>query len=84
MLQHTSCVIKPGRTFLRHSIALLSVVKPHGWISLNLGLRSDLVWWVAFLPAWNDSMMLHAAKGSQGPVPKIGRINTASGQVGAM
>ncbi len=65
MLQHASCVVRPGRTFLRRLIALLSVAKkPHHRIRLNRGFRSDLAWWATFLPAWNGtSMMKRVLKG---------------------
>ncbi len=65
MLQHASCVVRPGRTFLRRLIALLSVAKkPHHRIRLNRGFRSDLAWWATFLPAWNGtSMMRHVLVG---------------------
>ncbi len=65
MLQHASCVVRPGRTFLRQLIALLSVAKkPHHRIRLNMGFRSDVAWWATFLPAWNStSTMRRVFKG---------------------
>ncbi len=65
MRQHASCVVRPGRTFSRRLIALLSVAKkPHHRIRLNMGFRSDVAWWVTFLPAWNGtSMMRRVFKG---------------------
>ncbi len=65
MLQHASCVVRPGRTFLRRLIALLSVAKkPHHRIRLNMGFRSDVAWWATFLPAWNGTgMMRRVCKG---------------------
>ncbi len=65
LLQHASCVVRPGRTFLRRLISLLSVAKkPHHRIRLNRGFRSDLSWWATFLPAWNGaSMMRHRTMG---------------------
>ncbi len=66
LLQHASCVVRPGRTFSRRLISLLSVAKkPHHRIRLNQEFRSDLVWWATFLQAWNGtSMMCHKAKGA--------------------
>ncbi len=59
LLQHASCVVKPGRTFLRRMIALLPIAKkPHHRIRLNTGFRSDLIWWAIFLPRWNGSGMM--------------------------
>lgn len=59
LLQHASCVVKPGRTFLRRMISLLPVAKkPHHRIRLNAGFRSDLIWWSMFLPRWNGTGMM--------------------------
>ena len=58
-LQHATCIVRPGRTFLRRMIALLAVAKkPHHRICLNLGFRSDLLWWATFLPSWNGRSMM--------------------------
>ncbi len=59
LLQHVSCIVKPGRTFLWRMIALLPVAKkPHHRIRLNAGFRSDLIWWAIFLPRWNGTGMM--------------------------
>ncbi len=59
LLQHFSCIVKPGRTFLWRMIALLPVAKkPHHRIRLNAGFRSDLIWWAIFLPRWNGTGMM--------------------------
>lgn len=58
-LQHACKVIKPGRTFLRRAIALLSVAKqPHHRIRLNAEFRSDLLWWKMFSSQWNGTAIL--------------------------
>ncbi len=59
LLQHASCVVKPGMTFMRRMIALLPIAKkPHHRIRLNTGFRSDLIWWAIFLPRWNGTGMM--------------------------
>ena len=58
-LQHASCVVRPGRTFLRRMINLSKTARrPHHNIRLNKGFRSDLQWWATFLPAWNGVSMM--------------------------
>ena len=58
-LQHACKVIKPGRTFLRRAIALLSVAKQsHHHIRLNAEIRSDLLWWKMFASQWNGTAIL--------------------------
>ena len=53
-LQHACRVVRPGRTFLRRMIDLLSSVKGMDhWARLNAGFRSDLLWWDLFLESWN-------------------------------
>ena len=63
-LQHTSCVVRPGRTSLRRMISLSTIPKElHHRVRLNAGFRSDLMWWNAFLKSWNGkSMMLGIIK----------------------
>lgn len=47
-------VCRPGRTFLRRMIALLSRArKPNHHIRLTTAFRRDIVWWTTFLPQWN-------------------------------
>ena len=49
ILQHACKVIRPGRSFLRRAISLLSIAKqPHHHIRLNAEFRSDIKWWKAF------------------------------------
>ena len=58
-LQHASCIVKPGRSFLRRMIQLSTVVKAmHHHIRLNKNFRSDLQWWSLFLPGWNGTSMM--------------------------
>ena len=52
-LQHTATVVRPGKTFLRWLFDLSATVqKPHHYLSLNKGARSDLAWWHEFLTDW--------------------------------
>ena len=79
-LQHTCCVVKPGRSFLRRMIELARVAKElHHRVRLNRGLGSDLCWWACFLPAWNGTgMMAGVVKGS----PEVVLTSDASGSWG--
>ena len=63
LLQYACCVVRPGRTFLRQMISLSKAAKElHHHIRLSKGFRSDLLWWVCFLPTWNGvSMMSNAS-----------------------
>lgn len=55
-LQHACKVIRPGRSFLRRAISLLSVAKKPGhFIRLNKEFRSDLMWWKLFARDWNGT-----------------------------
>ena len=45
-LQHVAMVVRPGGTFVRWLIELLSSVRSHNhWVRLNVSTRSDLTWW---------------------------------------
>ena len=58
-LQHACCVVKPERSFLRQIIEFTKVARElHHQIRLNKGFRSDLQWWVCFLPDWNGISMM--------------------------
>ena len=58
-LQHAGCVVRPGRTFLRRMISLSTIPKGlHHRVRLNVGFRSDLMWWNAFLESWNGKSMM--------------------------
>ena len=53
-LQHAGKVVKPGRSFLCRMFELLGGIgKVDHRDRLNHSFRSDLVWWDAFLKAWN-------------------------------
>ena len=55
-LQHTSTVVKPGRTFLRRMIDLSKqqvYLDGHIRLKLNTKFWADLVWWAMFLASWN-------------------------------
>ena len=79
-LQHVCCVVRPGRSFLRCMITLLTVAKElHHRIRLNKGFRSDLRWWATFLASWNGKSMMSAA-GCSPPVAII--TSEASGNWG--
>ena len=58
-LQHAATVVRPGRTFVRKMIELLSVFhnREH-WIRLNEGIRSDLAWWGHFMESWNGISLM--------------------------
>ena len=44
-LQHACKVVRPGRSFMRRAISLLSVAKqPHHFIRLNKEFKADLMW----------------------------------------
>ena len=77
-LQHACSVIKPGRTFLRRAIALLSVAKrQHHHIRLNADFRSDMMWWKIFAAHWNGRALIIP----QGP-PDVTITSDASGSWG--
>ncbi len=61
-LQHTCCVIRPGRAFLRCMIDPSKRVKElHHKVRLNAAFRSDLRWWGCFLPIWNGACSMAGA-----------------------
>ena len=60
-LQHAATVVRPGRTFVRRLIELLSVARSSDqWVRLNASpsTRSDLTWWEVFLEGWNGVSMM--------------------------
>ena len=58
-LQHACSVIRPGRSFLRRAIALLSMVKqPFHHIRLNKEFQADLLWWKTFATHWNGTALI--------------------------
>ena len=59
LLQHACRVVRPGRSFLRRMISLLShSYRPYHHIRLTKQFRADLCWWHTFLPAWNGVFVL--------------------------
>ena len=49
----------PGRAFLRRMIDLMKVAKlPSHHVRLTSDFKSDLQWWVSFLPGWNGRSIL--------------------------
>ena len=59
LLQHACRVVRPGRSFLRRMISLLSHShRPYHHIRLTKHFRADLCWWQTFLPAWNGVFVL--------------------------
>ena len=49
----------PGRAFLRRMINLMKVAKlPSHHVRLTSDFKSDLQWWVSFLPGWNGRSIL--------------------------
>ena len=58
-LQHAATVVRPGRTFVRRLIELLSTAQTRDrWIRLNASTRSDLTWWLLFMEGWNGVSMM--------------------------
>lgn len=58
-LHHACKVIRPGRSFLRRAISLLSVAKQsHHHIRLNAEFRSDTMWWKMFATQWNGTAII--------------------------
>ena len=58
-LQHACKVVRPGRSFLRRAIALLSVAnQSFHHIRLNQEFRSDLLWWKTFALHWNGAALI--------------------------
>ena len=58
-LQHAATVVRPGRTFVRHIIELLSTAKARDcWIRLNAEIRADLYWWLHYMEKRNGVAMM--------------------------
>ena len=59
-LNHACKVVRPGRSFLRQLIDLLTgsrdtfAKRPHHCIWLNRGFRSDIAWWCTYIVKWNS------------------------------
>ena len=77
-LQHAATVIRPGRTFVRRLIELLSSVHNRDrWIRINQVVQSDLVWWSTFMAGWNGVALIPNVDGQQVPF-----VSDASGSWG--
>ena len=59
ILNHACKVVRPGRSFLRRMIDLLTTTRgqatrqPHHHIRVNRKLRADLAWWHTSAAVWN-------------------------------
>ena len=59
LLNHACKVVRPGRTFLRRMIDLLTatgnagISRPNHHIRLSREFRADLAWWRLFVSRWN-------------------------------
>ena len=62
LLQHATKVVKCGRTFVAQLYATAAKVKEmHFYTRLNAEFHSDMMWWHAFVQAWNGLSILHHA-----------------------
>ena len=76
-LSHAATVVQHGRTVLLRMIDLMKVAKlPHHHLRLSTEFRSDLHWWVSFLPKWNGKSLLRQ------PEPACTITSDASGSWG--
>ena len=74
-------VISRGKIFSRRMIETSCRAHYlHHWISLNSDFRSDLEWWIAFLPLWNARSMMEIHTPSW--QPSITFASDASGNWG--
>ena len=84
LLNHACKVVRPGCTFLRRMIDLLTATgpgtshRPHHHIRLNRGFRADLAWWRLFLGPWNGVGLIK----EDNPLPSIELASDASGSWG--
>lgn len=77
-LQHAATVVRPGRTFVRRIIELLSSTRAKDrWIRLNADVRADLYWWLLYTEKWNGVSMMPRSEW-----PKIVIETDASGSWG--
>ena len=67
LLNHACKVVRPGRSFLRRMIDLLSMSsQPHHCIRLNRHFRSDLAWWRLFTASWNGVGLIQQSDQGRG------------------
>ena len=53
-LGHAAQVVQPGKMFLRQMFELKARMGHcRGKIRFNVSIRSDILWWVTFVEAWN-------------------------------
>ena len=65
VLQHAGRVVRPGRTFTRRMIDLLSIrgaQSSHHHIRLNQQFQADLQWWRVFAAHWNGVSVFPLAR----------------------
>eukprot|EP00731_Ephydatia_muelleri_P017226 Em0010g324a len=78
LLQHACKVVKPGRSFLRRMINLLSgpfASRAHHLVRLNRDFRADLSWWNTFISDWNGIALM--------PSPADGHLHFSSDAAGS-
>ena len=62
LLQHTTKVIRPGRSFVSRMYATAAKVKELDYYTrLGRKFKSDLAWWHTFLVSWNGLSLLRSA-----------------------
>ena len=84
LLQHACKVVRPGRSFLRRMIQLLSgqaARKPQRHVRLNGEFKADVAWWVAFTRGWNGVAIMPAAV-QRTPAAELTFCSDASGSWG--
>ena len=58
LLHHACKIVRPGRSFLRRMIALLSTANDRHVIRLNRAFRADLAWWHMLAANWNGTGLI--------------------------
>ena len=58
LLHHACKIVRPGRSFLRRMIALLSTANDRHVIRLNRAFRADLAWWRMNAANWNGTGLI--------------------------
>eukprot|EP00731_Ephydatia_muelleri_P011790 Em0006g684a len=58
LLHHACKIVRPGRSFLRRMIALLSTANDRHVIRLNRAFRADLAWWRMLAANWNGTGLI--------------------------
>ena len=58
-LQQACRVVRPGRCFMRHFYAAISVARQRrALIRVNKSIRADIWWWYTFMQEWNGVSLL--------------------------